>query len=381
MKILVTIPYFYPKIGGLENYALAILRGLNERYKIDVVVITSNHINNKYEEDNLGRIKIYRLPTWFKLSNTPINILWFFYVQKIINKEKPDLINGHTPVPFMADLGGFLAKVNKIPFVLTYQNDLFKNSNLINNILKFYYKTVGNFIFKNSKKIICSSAYYANNSPYLKKYLNKISIVPPGVYKDRFEKIRNIKFSISSGYILFVGQLDKTHSHKGLDYLLSAICILKKRNTILKLVIVGKGNNKNYFEGLATKLNINKDIVFAENVTDKMLPLYYKNASLVVLPTINNSEGFGIVLIEAGISKKPVIATKVGGIPFVVDNNKTGILVPPKNSEALATAIEKLIKNSKLAKKLGEEGYKKVIENFTWDKQVEKTYKLISTLL
>jgi glycosyltransferase involved in cell wall biosynthesis len=78
---------------------------------------------------------------------------------------------------------------------------------------------------------------------------------------------------------------------------------------------------------------------------------------------------------------KPVIGTSVGGIPSVVSDQKSGLLVPPKDSEALAKAIIKILKVPKLAKIMGENGYKKVKENFLWDKQIEKTKKIIEESL
>src|SRR5258706_8385452 len=104
MKLLVVTPYFYPKIGGLENYAYNFCIGLKKRYKWDIVVITSNHKNKKDIVEKINGLKIYRLAPMFKLSNTPVNPFWYLKIKKILKSEKPNFINAHTPVPFIADM-------------------------------------------------------------------------------------------------------------------------------------------------------------------------------------------------------------------------------------------------------------------------------------
>src|SRR3989344_6531410 len=175
-KIMVVTPYFYPKIGGLENYAFNISKGL-QKYGWEVVVITSNHESNTYKEEVIEGMKIYRLPRQFKLSNTPISFKWKNQIKDIIKKEKPSVINTHSPVPFIADIVSRVANKLNIPFILTYHNDLVKDNAFLNLIAKAYYWILGNKTLDLSDKIIATSKYYADISPYLKKRKNKIEIV------------------------------------------------------------------------------------------------------------------------------------------------------------------------------------------------------------
>jgi glycosyltransferase involved in cell wall biosynthesis len=383
MKIMVVTPYFYPHIGGAENYAYNIAKGLKEEYNWEIVVITSNHEEKKYIEEKIDGIKIYRLSRWFKISNTPINPMWYFQIKNIIKKEKPDVINAHTPVPFISDVAARVC--NNIPFILTYQNDLTKGNIFLNLLCKLYYFTIGNDTLNISDKIIVTSKYYAQNSNYLRKYFKELGIVHPGV------DVLKFNLNVNKGYLkkrygnhhfaLFVGQLDKTHIHKGINYLLGAISLVKKEFENIVLLVVGKGDNIKNYKNYAQKLSIEKNVIFTGFVPIDKLPEYYAGSNVTILPTLNNSEGFGLVLIEAGACGKPVIGTNVGGIPSVISDQKTGLLVPPKDSEALAKAIIKILKDPKLAKKMGENGYKNVKENFIWDKQIEKTKKIIEESL
>jgi glycosyltransferase involved in cell wall biosynthesis len=382
MKLLVVAPYFFPKIGGTENYIYNIAKGLKEKYNWEIIVITSNHEKKKYKEEKIDGMKIYLLPRWFKISNTPINPLWYFQIKRIIKNERPDIINAHTPVPFISDVAARVC--NNIPFILSYHNDLIKGNILLNLICKFYYFAFGNKTLKISDKIIATSEYYAKNSPYLTRYFNKISIVPPGVQITKFHLGVN-KFTLQKKYgnypfVLFVGQLDKTHIHKGIYYLIDAISLVKKKFENIVLLVVGKGDNIDNYKNYAQKSSLEKNVIFTGFVPIDKLPEYYAGSNVTILPTLNNSEGFGMVLIEAGACGKPVIGTSVGGIPFVIDDNKTGLLVPPKDPKALAEAVTKILNNSDLAKKMGENGYKKVKENFTWEKQIKKTNDLFRIL-
>ncbi len=369
VKILIVTPYFPPNIGGAENYAFNLSKGLMKECNYEIVVITSNHEDKTCKEETLEGMKIYRLPYPFKVSNTPVSFKWEKQIKYIIQKEQPDLINAHTPVPFISDLACRIAHKKKIPFLLTYHNDLSKDNLILNLICKAYYLVMGNKTLNKSDKIIATSKYYAERSNHLKKRKNKIEIVSPGV------NISSIKSRTIKNSVLFVGQLDKTHAHKGLNYLIEAVSKIKN----LKLIVVGKGDNLENYHQLTRDKNI--DALFTGHISDEKLTEYYNSATMTILPSYNISEGFGMVLIEAMACKKPVIGSNIGGIPYAISDNKDGLLVPPKDSQALADAITKILNNPKLAKQMGENGYKKVKENFTWEIQAKKMNEIIKRVL
>jgi glycosyltransferase involved in cell wall biosynthesis len=235
---------------------------------------------------------------------------------------------------------------------------------------------MGNKTLRLSNKIIATSKFYAENSPYLKKYSSKINIISPGVQLPNAKEFKKIK-----DQVLFVGQLDKTHTHKGLNYLIDSINKVKNEIKDVKLYVIGKGDNLEHYEEYVNKLGLQDNIIFTGFVSDKELDNYYTKSEIIVLPSSNNAEGFGMVLIEGMAHKCVSIGTNVGGIPYVINNNKDGLLVPPKDPKALAEAITKLLKNQTLAGKIGENGYKKVKENFTWKIQVKETDRVLKGVL
>ena len=369
MKVLFVAPYFYPKVGGLENYVYNI--GKNLAKKHEVIIVTSNHINKHLKIDYLENMKIYKLPITFKLSNTPINLLWIFQVNKILKLEKPDVINAHTPVPFLSEITLFLARFKKIPLYLTYHSGEMKKENrsYLNVIIWIYEAFVLRAIFKLSKKIIC----YGSTGDYLGSRFgldnNKIVEIPPGVDSKKFKKIKSLDKLKNN--ILYLGKMDSTARWKGLDYLFNSIISLLKEGYDLNFNLVGEGDMVDYYSkkysGLSDKIH------FLGPQKYDHLPIIFSQNSLLVLPSVTPSESFGMVLIEANSCELPVIGSKVGGIPYVIKNGYNGILVPPKDVKLLKAAIKNLLNDKSLSKKMGQNGRKMVLEKFSWKKSSSKT--------
>lgn len=360
-KLLIVTPYFYPHSGGLENYAHNIAKGLKEKYKWEVVVITSNHENRKYIVETIKGIKIYRLPILFKISNTPINPFWYFSIKKILTFENPDIINAHAPVPFIADITAAVSK--NIPFILTYHAGTMKKDKFLFDLLiALYEKLFLNDIFVKSKKIICSSSFVRKT--VVKRYSSKSTTISPAVDMSVFKPVKHQK--TKSPTVLFIGRHANMYRMKGLYYLIDAI--KKVPNASLKVI--------------GEKLTIKeKNIAFVGIKHGKNLVKEIQNANILVLASLAHMESFGMVLIEAMACKVPVIGTRIGGIPEVINDKKDGLIVPPKNSKALEKAINTLIKNPSLGKKMGENGYKKVLKKYTWDKKINETNEIFLQVL
>jgi len=389
MKLIMVTPYFYPKMGGVEKYVYEIGFRLVKKYNIEVVVICSCWgDDNEYKEELINGIKVYRLPFMFKVSSTPINPFWGkLHLLSIIKRENPDIINGHFPVPYIADITARISRKTNIPFILTYHNDLEGYNPLVRLLSKTYYYIIGFKTFSLSQRIIVTSEYYAKSSPHLRKYYQKLRVVSPGVDIGRYNTIEQTNY-LKNKYnlkkdekiILFVGQLNKESQHKGLAYLIKAIKIVNNFLDV-KLVIVGTGNYLKYYQSLVSFEGIREKVIFAGYVDENELPKFYCGSDVVVLPSYNRAEGFGMVLIEAQACGKPVIGTTVGGIPYSVRDGETGLLVPPKDPESLAQAIQQILSDENLAREMGRAGYKRVSRDFTWEKSTEAFLMIIEEAL
>lgn len=178
--------------------------------------------------------------------------------------------------------------------------------------------------------------------------------------------------SDSVGAVLFVGRLVE---RKGVDYLLRAIQSVREKHDV-RTVIVGEGSEKEKLMKLAVELGIESSVTFTGTIDEDQLARYYQACSMLVLPAVfdqkGDTEGQGVVIIEAWSFKKPVVASGIGGIRDVVRDGKTGILVREKNVGDLSRAISRLIENRELALELGKKGYESYRSTYHWNAIVEK---------
>ena len=347
MKVLFVTPHFPPSLGGVENYVFNIALELKQSHNYDVVVVTSHASGRKQKIENYYGIKVYRLPVLIQYSNTPINPFWYFSLKRIIREEKPDIINSHQPVMFIGDMTALVC--GTIPFVLTYHAGTMKKNKLpIDTVIYLYEKYILPLTAKKATRIICASNFVRDS--ILKKYRYKSSVIPPGVNASLFTP--NPGVEREENLILFVVGHKKLHKLKGLYYLIDAIKELPE----IKLHIVGEKADFTDERLISVGIKRGKDLV------EEM-----QKAQVLVLPSLIQMEGFPTVLVEAMACQTPVIGTNIGGIPDVIRDGIDGFIVPTDNSNALATAILKILSDKELAARMGQSGVTKVREALTWD--------------
>ena len=270
----------------------------------------------------------------------------------------------------MADLAIFLFPP-KAKIILHYHSDIVRQKifNFLINPLIFH-------TLRKAQKILVSNPNLVKNSPYLKNFRKKCEVIPFGVDLSKFEKfdekkVENLKKKYGD-FVLFVGRLNY---YKGLNYLIEAMKDIKAN-----LVIIGEGSEKENLSSKIKDLGL-KNVHLLPFQLDTELLNFYKACSVLVLPSIFKSEAFGMVLIEAMAYGKPVISTELGtGTSFVNQDGITGFVVPAKDSQVLAQAIKKILENKKLAQEFGQNAFKRVTEEFSLEKMLEKVaavYKAI----
>lgn len=376
-KILVVAPYFYPKIGGVEKHIFNLYKGIFKKKRYEITILTTKYNSTVKEYELIEGMKIYRIPYQFKISNTPISFKWKKQINEIIKKEKPSIIMAHLPVPFMSDLTILLTK--NIPIILKYHSGSMKKENgfFDNLLISIYEKFILRIVINKVDHLICTSDFVRDK--FLKEYKSKSTTITPAVDINKFKPHKFLDNSIQS--ILYVGRIDKTSKWKGIKYLIDAFSLVIKKFPLARLSIVGGGDDLENQINYVKKLEIQNNIDFLGSLKGNKLTKIYQKSNLLVLPSTSEAESFGMVLIEAMACKKPVIGSNIGGIPYVIDHEKNGFLVPPRNPKPLAGAIIKILKNPELAKKMGENGYRKVRDNFIWDKKIEETASIIEAFI
>lgn len=380
MKVLIVTPYFWPHPGGVESYTLNIAKQLL-REGWEVVVVTGSLAGAPSEETVQG-IKVYRLKKAISVSNTPVGWRWRTQLKKIYAAEQPDIINGHVPVPYLADIAERCR--GRIPFVLTYHNDLSKSRLPQKLITMFLNQTVIKRTLRRSDHIIATSQYYVETSDLLRRFADKVSIIPPGVDITLFNTMV-VPTDIEEKYrgkrlILFVGSISMNQQHKGLDTLIKSFARLRTKSAYAntQLVVIGAGDGQTFYRKLATELDVNDYVEFTGFVENSLLAQYYKRASVFAMPSRDRSEAFGMVFTEAGAAGTPVIGTNVGGIPYAVKHMQTGLVIPPDDIQALRRALASLLSDEKLSSRLGAAAAERAINEFDWSRLGKQTANLFA---
>ncbi len=364
--------------GGTEiaAYYLAV-----EMAKNNNVDIFTTSIGSKDSFEHFKNMNIHRYGTNFRIASANVALNLIFKPLKY----DLEIVHAHSPIPY-SDLPALLyAKRKKVPFLLTYQYDGQETggSFIRNTGVSVYNKYLLNKVLDYADIIIATTKAYADESKFLRRYKDKITLIPNGINISEFkigaskEECRNkLGLSVDKKIILFLGSLVP---YKGPDILLKAFSTMKKEIPDVELVFAGRGAMQDKLEKLSNKLNIEKNVKFAGFVEEDLKPFYYKAADIFCLPSTNMGESFGIVNLEAMACGIPIISSKLGGIPDIVKDMENGMLVKPGDPESLADALLFLLENEDIRKKMGNDGRKKV-EEYSWEKIAEKTEKIYEKL-
>jgi len=279
---------------------------------------------------------------------------------------KPDLVHAH----YAAGNGLLGLSCRVRPFLVSvWGSDIDKKSN--NPISKWINKHVLN---KADHISATSSFLKAEAIKLLPSVKNKISIIPFGV---------NVPGSIvpaaekTSPDICFI----KVHRHiYGADILLEAMALVKKEIPGIKLRLAGSENSYTLvLKKLIAELELGENVQFVGFINNDEIYSFIREHDFMVMPS--RSESFGVAALESSACGRAVIASNVGGVPEVVIDTETGILVEPENHMALARAIIELAKNPEKCRQMGRAGYDFVKENYDWEKSLEAMSELYDRLI
>jgi glycosyltransferase involved in cell wall biosynthesis len=282
-----------------------------------------------------------------------------------------DVIHVQWPIP--NGLGALIVKyLHGIPYINTiYGEEVYLSK-------RYHTMFIIKLLVRNASKsiMISSGTLKASLKEGLRK--EKFEIIPFGVDTEFFRPIKVEKNSkifqiLSIGYLI---------ERKGFEYLVKAIKEVLNSHNEVKLIIVGSGPLENQIKKLICELKLEGNIQILKNISDKELLEIYNSSDLFILPSIidfqGNTEGLGVVLLEAMACKLPVIGSNIGGIPDIIHDNLTGRLVQQKDILGLSKTIIDLIENENLRKSMALNGYEMVKGHFSWE-QIAKDYIEIYT--
>ncbi len=280
---------------------------------------------------------------------------------RTITDERIDIIHAHTS--HAHTIGAIAAKIKKIPFVVTRRVDFKVACNIFSNI-KYNYLTNKIIAISNAIKSILIEAGVPQD---------KIDVVYSGIDTEKFDSISNTQYLYEefnlSKYSPIIGTIAHLTDHKGHKYLLNAVPEVLKIFPNVVFLIIGEGELEEALKKQVKELDITKNVIFTGFRKD--IGELLSTMDLFVLPS--HLEGLCTSLMDAMLMKLPIVATTAGGIPEVVVDKETGILVSPKDSKGLADSIIQLLSNKEEAKKMGERGLERVKTVFNVFRMVEGT--------
>ena len=314
-------------------------------------------LENK-EDDPIPDILKKNILAWLQLP-----FLLLFYLLNAIKVTKTsDVIHANW------ELSGLIAvickKINKTPVVITLRGEEFTNSN------NFFIKKIRDYVYENADRIVLISHGLEKKVLNLGVPKSKLRIVRNGINIDKFNTMNKkevreqLNLPINKTIITHIGAII---TRKGLDYLVDAMPKIMKKHKDVVLVFVGKGFLEDHLKEKIKKLKIQDKVIFAGFKPYTEIPLWANAADLFILSSLEDT-GPNTVF-ETMCCEVPVISTKVGIAPELIDNGKTGFFIRKKNIRDIEDCTLKLLDNKNLLKKMGKAARQSIIDKgLTWEK-------------
>ncbi len=352
MKIAQVTAIFPPYRGGIGQVAWQYAKGLSQLGESVEVFTIDYGIKNEFA------FKCHYLkawPRWGKAGFCP-QLLW--------RLDKFAVVQLHYPAFGLAEVVAIWRKLNKNKKLIVFYHHDLVGQGWLGKFFWLYQKFFLPWLLKQADVILVSSFDYLKSSEINFYYQNNqekfiaLPFAPDEIFVPPTDK------KMVQKNILFVGGLDRNHYFKGVGNLIKACSNLTNENW--RLIIVGSGELMTDYKNLAGELNIDKKVWFTGQQTNDELLRLYQSAYVFCLPSIDKTEAFGIVLLEAMACGVPTIASNLPGVRSVVSHEQTGLLVKPNSVSDLAKQLDFLLTHEELQQRWGLQARTKVENYYNW---------------
>lgn len=372
IRVLQANKLYYPVTGGIERVVQQLAEGLCEDTDTKVLVCRRK---GKTVVEQVGGVEVTRASSMGMLSSLPLSVsfLWKF---RRMAKDR-DIIHIHMPFP-LGDLACFLSGY-KGKVILWWHSDIVRQKKLMK-----LYRSLMEWLLRRADCIVVATQGHIDGSKYLKPYQDKCRIIPFGVDR-KIEKEAQRWYEDEKAHeksdekhdvvkYLFVGRLVY---YKGCRTMIEAFARAAGADSHLRLDIVGTGPLEPELKKQTEELGLTDQIYFHADVSDDELMRYFKECDVFVLPSLQRSEAFGLVQIEAMAFGKPVINTKLpSGVPYVSLHEETGLTVEPGNVTELAEAMQYLAEHPAERQQMGKRARERMEEQFQMDAMLKRVLHL-----
>jgi glycosyltransferase involved in cell wall biosynthesis len=367
MKILHIYKDYYPVVGGIENHLRQLAEAQAGGGHEVTVLATGPAWRSRVKQ--LGGVRVIFAGRLATLASTPLSLA----LPLALLRQRPDIAHLHFPYP-VGDLAQALfGRARRT--VITYHSDIVRQKGLLRLYAPLLRRTLAR-----ADGLIATSPRYVETSPFLAPLAAQCTLIPYGIQAGRFEadhadEAAAIRARYGERLVLFVGQL---RYYKGVEFLIQAMPQVNGR----ALLAGGESTwRQAELEQLAARLGVADRVVFLGQ-QERALPALYQACDVFTLPSIERSEAFGIVQLEAMAAGRPVVSCDVGtGVAWVNQDGITGLVVPPRDPDRLAAALNRLLDDPPLRARLGAAGQARVQQEFTQARMLERIERLYQQVL
>lgn len=343
MHILIALTYYRPHYSGLTIYVERQARALAERGH-QVTILTSRFDPNLPAEEMHDGVRIVRLKVALHVSKGVIMPSMPWWAWKLARQA--DVVNLHVP-QFDAALIALLSRLQGKPVILTYHCDLRLPAGFIHTVANRVSDLANHFAARLADVVIHNTRDYAENSPFLRRYLDKLVPVFPPVELAAASTADRLafrqKFHLQPGQRI-IGMAARLATEKGVEYLAQALPQVLERIPQARVLVVGPYQNvvgeERYSERVLAQVEpLTEHWSFLGVVSPEEMTAFFQESEVTVLPSLNSTESFGMVQVESLLCHTPVIASDLPGVRIPVLRTGSGRIVPVANAQALAQAI------------------------------------------
>ena len=382
-RVLHVGKYFPPYAGGMETYLRDLMvaqskQGLESCAVVHQSEITLQNQTDTYETDR-APLKIVRAAVWARFLFTPISPLFPWLLSRTIKWHKPDILHLHMP-NVSAFWALFIPAARRIPWVVHWHADVLASEYSLGlRIFYTLYRPFERALLRKSKAIIVTSPPYLASSAVLAEFMEKCEVVPLGLdptYLPEPDKQTPAKTETEPLRVLAIGRLTY---YKGFEYLIQATAGVAD----VVVHLVGTGDEEIKLKALARKLGLEHRIFHHGRLTPEQLAQQFLACDCLCLPSLERTEAFGMVLLEAMYCGKATLVSDVhgSGMGWVVENNKTGLKVPPKNVQKLTDGLKQLQGDHDKMRIFGEQGRQKFDREFHIDRSAARVAEVYEKAL
>lgn len=372
MQIVQASKAYFPHLGGIETVLQQLAEGFAARQHGSHVVVCHDARRTIHEICN--DVALTRVATLARVSSLPISPTYPLHLLQ----QSGDILQIHEPsllpaLSYVLSRGVSRRRFKRL--VVWWHSDIVRQ-----RVLAPLYTPLLQTLLREADAIVAATPKHISSSPMLSAVAAKCHVIHYGVDPARFvrtpaieQEITQIQARYGRPIVLFSGRLVY---YKGVEYLVEAMRYVPEA----QLVVVGKGPLLPELQRLSA--NGYNNVTFIPHLDEAHFVAMYHACEIFVLPSVEPSEGFGIVQLEAMACARPVITSDLPtGVTYVNQDGRTGLVVPRRNAQALANAIRMLLANPELCQHLGATARDRVLREFTVDQMVDRTLTLYQSLL